>query len=43
MLWFFHDPLYLIATAIGLVLSLWAQFRVKSAFARFAQIGVALG
>ncbi len=43
MLWFFHDPLYLIATAVGLVLTLWAQFRVKSAFARFAQVGVRSG
>src|SRR6185436_14846126 len=43
MLWFFHDPLYLIATAIGLVLTLWAQFRVKSTFARFSRIGVRTG
>jgi len=43
MLWFFHDPLYLLATAIGLVLSLWAQFRVKSAFAHFSKIGVRSG
>jgi Zn-dependent membrane protease YugP len=38
--WFPQDPLYLIATLVGLVLTLWAQFRVKSAFARFAQVGV---
>lgn len=43
MLWFLQDPLYLIATAVGLVLSLWAQVRVKSAFARFSQVGVRSG
>jgi hypothetical protein len=43
MFWFLHDPLYLIATAVGLVLTVWAQFRVKSAFAQFAQVGVRSG
>jgi hypothetical protein len=43
MFWFLHDPLYLIATAIGLALTLWAQFRVKSTFARFSQVGVRAG
>lgn len=40
MLWFIHDPLYLIATVVGLLLTVWAQVRVKSAFARFSKVGV---
>ena len=40
---FFLDPLYMIATVVGLALTLWAQFRVKSTFARFAQVGVRSG
>jgi hypothetical protein len=37
------DPLYLILTGIGLVLSLWAQARVKSAFNKYSQVGVRSG
>jgi Zn-dependent membrane protease YugP len=40
---FLLDPLYMIATVVGLALTLWAQFRVKSTFARFAQVGVRSG
>lgn len=40
---FYFDPLYLVLTGIGLVVTLWAQFRVKSAFARFAKVGVRAG
>ncbi len=36
----FYDPLYLVLTGIGLVVTLWAQYRVKSTFARFAKVGV---
>lgn len=43
MFWFFQDPLYLIATALGLALTVWAQFRVKSTFAHFARVGVRSG
>jgi Zn-dependent membrane protease YugP len=37
------DPLYYVATGIGLLLTLWAQFRVKSAFGHFAKVGVRSG
>jgi hypothetical protein len=43
MLGFFSDPLYLTVTLVGLVLSLWAQWRVKSNFAHFAKVGVRSG
>jgi uncharacterized protein len=43
MLPFFYDPFYLLLTGIGLALTLWAQFRVKSTFARFARVGVRAG
>jgi Zn-dependent membrane protease YugP len=43
MLWFIYDPLYLTVTLIGLALSLWSQARVKSAFARYANVGVRSG
>src|SRR5262245_40077254 len=43
MPFFFYDPLYMGAMAIGLVLSLWAQMRVKSTFGRFSQVGVRSG
>jgi len=43
MPFFFYDPLYMGAMAIGLVLTLWAQMRVKSAFARFSRVGVRSG
>jgi len=38
-----YDPLYLTATLVGLVISLWAQWRVKSNFARFSKVGVRSG
>jgi len=37
------DPLYLILTLPALALSLWAQFRVKSTFAKYAKVGVRSG
>jgi Zn-dependent membrane protease YugP len=40
---FFFSPLYLILTGIGLAITLWAQFRVKSSFARFSKVGVSAG
>ena len=43
MLWFFQDPLYLAVTLIGLALTLWAQFKVKSNFARYSRVGVRSG
>src|SRR5512137_851121 len=32
------DPLYWLFIGAGMVLSLWAQFRVKSAYARYSQV-----
>ena len=43
MLWLFQDPLYLAVTLIGLALTLWAQFKVKSNFARYSRVGVRSG
>src|SRR5262245_62155706 len=43
MFFFNLGPLYYIAMGIGLALTLWAQFRVKSAFARFSRVGVRSG
>lgn len=43
MFWFLYDPLYLILTGIGLVLTLWAQARVKMAFTRYQNVGVRTG
>ncbi len=40
---FFIDPLYLLVTAPGLVLGLWAQWRVKSTFERYAQVATGRG
>lgn len=37
------DPLYLALTAPALVFSLWAQWKVKSTFAKFQNVGVASG
>lgn len=34
----FFDPLYLVIAAPALVLSLWAQMRVKSAFAKYGKV-----
>ena len=43
MLWFLADPLYLVVTLVGLGMSLWAQAKVKSNFARYAKVGVQSG
>jgi Zn-dependent membrane protease YugP len=40
---FFFDPLYLIIIAPGLLLSLWASFRVKSAFNKYSKVRSARG
>lgn len=40
---FFIDPLYLILAAPGLVLGLWAQWRVKHTFTRYAEVGTSRG
>jgi Zn-dependent membrane protease YugP len=37
------DPLYMVVIGIGLVLGLWAQFRVKSSFAKYSQVRSASG
>ncbi|MBL8804780.1 MAG: zinc metallopeptidase [Planctomycetes bacterium] len=37
------DPLYLILTVPTLLLSLWAQYKVKSTFERFSKVGVRSG
>lgn len=34
----FFDPLYLLLAAPGLLLSLWASFRVKSTFAEYSRV-----
>jgi len=41
--WFLFDPLYLLLTGIGLAVTLWAQFKVKSSFKRYARVGVRTG
>jgi Zn-dependent membrane protease YugP len=38
MLWGWFDPMYLLFLAPGILLALWAQFRVKSAYSRASQI-----
>ena len=43
MFYLFSDPLYLVATLVGLAITLVAQVRVKSTFARFAKVGVRTG
>jgi Zn-dependent membrane protease YugP len=35
----FFDPLYLLVMIPGLLLSLWASFRVKSTFRKYSQVG----
>ncbi len=35
---FYFDPIYLLFLAPGLLLSLWASWRVKAAFARYSQV-----
>lgn len=37
------DPLYLMLAAPGLLLGLWAQWRVKSTFTRYAEVGTVRG
>ena len=39
----FYDPLYLLVTVVAAAIGLWAQFRVKSAFARYARVPVRAG
>jgi hypothetical protein len=39
----YFDPLYWLLIGAGMALSLWAQFRVKSAFAKFSRVGTASG
>jgi Zn-dependent membrane protease YugP len=43
MPYLFFDPLYLLLTVPALIFSIWAQFRVKSTFKRFSQVGVRSG
>ena len=43
MFYFMLDPLYLLVTGIGLGLTLFAQWRVKSAFSRYSRVGVRSG
>lgn len=40
---FYIDPLYLLFAAPGLLLGLWAQWRVKSTFRRYAQVATQRG
>jgi hypothetical protein len=37
------DPLYWLLIGAGMLLSLWAQFRVKSAFSRYSQVATRSG
>jgi Zn-dependent membrane protease YugP len=37
------DPVYWVLIGIGLALSLWAQFKVKSTFARYSQVATRSG
>jgi Zn-dependent membrane protease YugP len=39
----YFDPLYWLMIGAGLVMSLWAQFRVKSTFAKFSRISTRAG
>jgi hypothetical protein len=39
----FFDPIYLLFIAPGLLLSLWASFRVKSAFNKYSKVRTARG
>jgi Zn-dependent membrane protease YugP len=38
MMWGWFDPVYLLFLAPGILLALWAQFRVKSAYSQASQI-----
>ena len=44
-MFFFYqlDPLIMIPSILGAILSIWAQARVKSAFSRYAKVGVRSG
>jgi Zn-dependent membrane protease YugP len=37
------NPAYLVATVLGIAITAWAQFRVKSTFKRFSKVGVQTG
>ena len=39
----YMDPLYWLFIGAGMLLSLWAQFRVKSAYARYSQVATRSG
>jgi hypothetical protein len=39
----FFDPLYFLLIAPAMLLAIWASVRVKSAFAKYAQVGVRSG
>lgn len=39
----FFDPLYLLLAAPGMLLALWAQFKVKSTFNHYSQVGTQRG
>ena len=39
----FFDPMYFLFIAPGLALSLWASFRVKSAFNKYSKVRSARG
>jgi Zn-dependent membrane protease YugP len=43
MMWGWFDPMYLVFLAPGILLALWAQFRVQSAYSRASQIPVLSG
>jgi Zn-dependent membrane protease YugP len=43
MLWGWFDPVYFLFLAPGILLALWAQFKVKSAYAQASQIAAASG
>jgi Zn-dependent membrane protease YugP len=40
---FFIDPLYLLLAAPGLILGLWAQWKVRSTFQKYSQVGTSRG
>jgi Zn-dependent membrane protease YugP len=39
----FFDPLYWVVVGVGMALSLWAQFRVKTTFAKYSQLAIGSG
>jgi hypothetical protein len=39
----YFDPFYWLVIGIGMVLSLWAQFKVKSTFSKFSQVATRSG